>query len=581
MKAEQLSEKLSPNSAKPKKIPKQLFNRLRISQKIGYGYTLAIGIAILGTATGMGLGDYFRKQALQNLNHDQQQQESLQNLQNTIFKVQAHAAKLPVFIGDSILLEYENFRFLEEINNAKFLISSIKSSVTKANRQGLNTNQNSLLNLLNKYDITINHYREMIQLQLKESNAWNIKPNQINAAQLQIFRSLSSKNSLAIDQLGEFLTEEISAVRVQKLQDIEAVENAEAIRIKIIIGSMLLSAIIAALLAYHTNRAIAQPLETVTQVAQQVAREANFTLQAPVTTEDEVGSLATSFNQLIHRVADYTKELKQTQAQLIQTEKMSSLGQMIAGIAHEINNPINFIHGNIEYADGYIQDLLELVSLYQQQYPQTTEKIEDKIESIELEFLSEDLPKILSSMKIGADRIRELVVSLRNFSRLDECEMKLADIREGIDSTLVILNYRLKHGIKIIKNYKEIPLIECYPSQLNQIFMNIINNGIDALEEAKINHNLDNTNLDSTIWISVETEGSNFVKVTIKDNGPGMPPEIQKNIFDPFFTTKSIGKGTGLGLAISYQIIAKHHGKIEVSSQPGSGTEFIITLPIT
>lgn len=580
MKAEQLPEKLSPNSAKPKNITKQLFNRLRISQKIGYGYALAIGIAILGTATGMGLGDYFRKQALEQLTLAQQQQESLQNLQNTIFKMQAHAAKLPVVIGDSILLEYENSRFLEEINNAKFLILSIKS-FTQANSQSLDIDKDNLLRLLNKYDINIDHYGEMIKLQLKESNAWNIKPNQINAAQLQIFRSLSSKNSLAIDQLGEILTEEIAAIRIQKVQGIEGVENAEALRLRIIIGSMLMSAIIAALLAYYTNRAIAQPLETVTQVAQQVAREANFTLQAPVTTGDEVGILATSFNQLIHRVADYTKELKQTQAQLIQTEKMSSLGQMIAGIAHEINNPINFIHGNIEYADGYIQDLLELVSLYQQQYPQTTEKIEDKIESIELEFLSEDLPKILSSMKIGADRIRELVVSLRNFSRLDECEMKLADIREGIDSTLVILNYRLKHGIKIIKTYKEVPLIECYPSQLNQVFMNIINNGIDALEEAKSTQDLENTNLDSTIWISVEVAGYKFVKVTIKDNGLGMPPEIQKNIFDPFFTTKSIGKGTGLGLAISYQIVAKHHGKIEVNSQPGSGTEFIITLPIS
>lgn len=572
-KADKFPQKqVSTNSAKPKNVTKRIFSRLGISQKIGYGYALAIGIAILGTGIGMGFGDYFRKQALYQLNIAQQQQELLQSLQNTVFHARSHASRLPVVIGDSVLLEYENSKFIEEINSAKILIANIRNFTEKYTKN-LAISNSELSSLLDKYAITIDYYAELIKSQLKETNAWNIKPNQIESAQLQMLRNVSGEKALAIDGFSENLDREISALRIQRLQAIEGVQYAEALRIRIIIGSMLISAIIAAVLAYHTSRAIAQPLETVTNVAQQVTRESNFHLQTPVTTEDEVGILAVSFNQLIQRVADYTKELKQTQSQLIQTEKMSSLGQMVAGIAHEINNPINFIHGNIEHADGYINDLIELLALYQQHYPEPIEEIQNQIEAIELDFLSEDLPKILSSMKIGADRIRELVISLRNFSRLDECEMKITDIREGIDSTLVILNYRLKQGIKIIKEYGELPPLNCYPAQLNQVFMNIISNGIDALEELG--------NSAPTIWINAEAFESNYVKIKIRDNGPGMPPEIQENIFDPFFTTKSIGKGTGLGLAISYQIITKHQGTIEVYSQPGEGTEFVITLPIS
>ncbi|MDF0555152.1 ATP-binding protein [Kamptonema sp. UHCC 0994] len=561
------------NSAKPKNVTKRIFSRLRISQKIGYGYALAIGIAILGTGIGMGVGDYFRKQALYQLNIAQQQQELLQSLQNTVFQARSHASRLPVVMGDLVWLKYENSQFLEQINSAKILISRSQAFI-ETNSSNLPLNRDELLSLLKKYAITIDYYGEMIKLQLKESNAWNIKPNQIVPTQLKILRNISGEEALLLDRLSDSLTQQISAIGIQKLQGVEGVQDAEALRFRIILGSMLISAVIAAALAYHTSRAIAQPLETVTNVAQQAARESNFRLQTPVTTEDEVGILAASFNQLIQRVGDYTQELKQTQSQLIQTEKMSSLGQMVAGIAHEINNPINFIYGNIEYADGYIHDLIELLSLYQQQYPQPTAAIQDKAEAIELDFISEDLPKTLSSMKIGADRIRELVISLRNFSRLDECEMKLTDIREGIDSTLVILNYRVKHGIKIIKEYGELPLIDCYPAQLNQVFMNIISNGIDALEELK-NHPF------PTIWINAEASESNCIRVKIRDNGPGMPPEVQENIFDPFFTTKSIGKGTGLGLAISHQIITKHQGTIEVNSEPGEGTEFVITLPIS
>ncbi|MCW6037219.1 GAF domain-containing protein [Spirulina subsalsa FACHB-351] len=285
------------------------------------------------------------------------------------------------------------------------------------------------------------------------------------------------------------------------------------------------------------------------------------------------------------------QELKRTQSQLIQTEKMSSLGQMIAGIAHEINNPVNFISGNLSYTSEYVEDLLKLVSLYQETYPQPNETIEELADEIDLEFIIEDLPKTLASMQIGAERIRQIVLSLRNFSRLDQADMKPVDIHEGIDSTLLILHNRLKAKgekaeIQVIKKYGKLPQVECYAGQLNQVFMNILSNSIDALENSPEPHCITiSTEVipDSQHPHSDRQTGLTYgdVLIRITDNGVGMSPETVHHIFDPFFTTKPVGKGTGLGLAISYQIVVeKHHGKIECISKPNEGTQFVIQIPI-
>ncbi|MGD1713310.1 PAS domain-containing sensor histidine kinase [Dapis sp. BLCC M172] len=278
------------------------------------------------------------------------------------------------------------------------------------------------------------------------------------------------------------------------------------------------------------------------------------------------------------------KELQNTQAQLVQAEKMSSLGHMVAGIAHEINNPISFIYGNILHTNNYIRDLLNLLQLYQKNYQEPVSEITDFAEECEAYFLIEDLPKIVDSMNIGANRIKELVLSLRNFSRLDESEMKKVDIHSGIDSTLLILQHRLKTTAKqtettVVKEYGDLPNVECYASQLNQVFMNIIANAIDVLEEQEIPG-----------IITIKTEIHHYsekgvdrdcVKISIYDNGRGIPDSVQKRIFDPFFTTKPVGKGTGLGLSISHQIIVeKHQGELKCKSNPNGGTLFEILIPV-
>jgi len=281
------------------------------------------------------------------------------------------------------------------------------------------------------------------------------------------------------------------------------------------------------------------------------------------------------------------KELRETQSHLIHTEKLSSLGQMVAGVAHEINNPVSFIYGNISYASQYMTDLLQLVELYQKHYPQPTVEIQEYIENIDLEFVREDLLKILSSMKMGADRIREIVLSLRNFSRLDDSAKQPANIHEGIDNTLLILHSKLRAQseypeIRVIKEYGKLPLIECYAGQLNQVFMNLLSNSIDALEDAwKQKKRSGCSDWKPTISVRTEAINENSICIRIADNAIGMTEDVRLRLFDPFFTTKPIGKGTGLGLAISYRIVAeKHGGTLICRSVLGEGTEFAIEIPL-
>jgi signal transduction histidine kinase len=321
-------------------------------------------------------------------------------------------------------------------------------------------------------------------------------------------------------------------------------------------------------------------------------------------------------------------ELKAAQVQRIQSEKMVALGNLVAGIAHEVNNPISFIYGNLEYASQYVRDLVNLIEVYQQEYPNPTPKIQTIVKEIDLNFLINDLQNLMGAMYRGSDRIRSIVQALQNFSRLDEAEMKQVDIHVGIDSTLVMLQHRLREtpnrpAIEVVKEYGNLPLVSCYVSELNQVFMHLLNNAMDALDESRGGSAVDGSpgikhlpfnsqesivkipellTMDSgtpvattegtsaTRWllltkpqIHIRTmlTNSDTVKICVADNGSGIDESVRSRVFDPFFTTKPVGKGSGLGLSISYQIVVqKHQGKLTCTSLPGQGANFTIEIPL-
>ncbi|MBW4421000.1 MAG: GAF domain-containing protein [Myxacorys californica WJT36-NPBG1] len=322
-------------------------------------------------------------------------------------------------------------------------------------------------------------------------------------------------------------------------------------------------------------------LEFVTQVAAQI----NVALlQASLFHQS---SLLGQTREEADQLAQALRELRAAQLQIIHAEKMASLGQLVAGIAHEINNPVNFIYGNLEHAEQYIHELLHCVNLYRQHYSDPAPQIQQHWQNADLDFTIEDLPKLFQSMTVGTERIRDIVMSLRNFSRLDEAEFKSVDIHEGIDSTLMILQHRLKPTadsptIQVIKDYDALPTVECYPGQLNQVFMNLLSNAIHAVEER--NAKQPPSTLAASpgeIRISTSVIDQDWVSIRVSDNGLGIDESVLSKLFDPFFTTKITGKGTGLGLSISYQIVTeKHNGKIYCHSTPGMGAEFVVELPI-
>ncbi|MGI0484185.1 ATP-binding protein [Pantanalinema rosaneae CENA516] len=734
---------LSPNRASSQ-LPygNQLirwFQSLQVGQKIGYGYALSLSIAAIGATVGGILGSHYQYQSSLLEEHAQQEIEFVGNLQTSLLQTHGHQVRLIASIPKPDQFVDELAHIQTEIQQLRTNWDTLKT-FAQTDLHVADEHHGHLAELLQKYNQSIEVYLQQLTefTQLLAHSPTDL-PNQQRLLQSAQHPAIAEAMMVA-DQLGEIL--------VDSREEYEASEaNAKLVaqhQLQIILTSTIASIAIAALLAYLTSRAIAAPLEATTQVARTVAQTDNFALQAPVATQDEIGILATSLNQLIRRFqhlqteqkaseqqlhdaqqllqlvidtipqtifwkdhnsvflgcnrkmaelaglanpeaivgkTDYDlpwttaeseayrecdrrvmtsdipelgiieslqtaegeqrwietnkaplhdrngqvigilatfqditerklaelqlqqlneelqqqslqlkealTQLKKSQLQLIQTEKMSSLGQLVAGIAHEINNPVNFIHGNLTHASEYIQNLLSLIQLYQRHYPQPHPEIQAEVTALELDFLTTDLMKLLKSMRMGTDRIREIVLSLRNFSRLDEADVKSVNIHEGIDSTLTILHNRLKAKaehpeIEVIREYGQLPLIECYAGQLNQVFMNVLSNAIDALDDLAAGQSyLDLVANPGKIWIRTEILNSEQVAIRIADNGPGMPEAVRAKLFDPFFTTKPVGRGTGLGLSISHQIITeKHGGSLSCQSTPGQGTEFTIELPI-
>ncbi len=395
---------------------------------------------------------------------------------------------------------------------------------------------------------------------------------------------------------------QLQLVIISSLEGLEKTQTVFLIRLFLF---SLVGLTVAIIVGYFVSKLIVFRITFMTEVTQKIASQ-NLWVQLPVYYNDELDRLAHSFNIMsnklqekeenmdnklktkVEQLEETLQELHLTQAQLIQSEKMSSLGQMIAGIAHEFNNPVNFIYANIQPAIDYVEDLLDVINVYREDCPESTQTISETHLDIDLDFVVKDFRSLLTSIKSGAERISTIVRSLRTFSRLDESGVKLININENLDSTLLILQHRIhetiqagtipKREIKIIKDYKRSPWLTCDPGQLNQVFLNLINNAIDALDDLR----LDTANPKiPQIVFKIDCTNRSSVQITISDNGCGITEEVQDKIFDPFFTTKPIGSGTGLGLSISYSIIVNRcGGTLKCHSTPGVGTEFIIELPL-
>ena len=604
---------------------------MRLRTKFICGYLFILVIAGAGITAGFLIGNHYQSKALHNREVASRQRKLINQLQVDIL-YNRPAKQLSPYLQQPEQFNLASQAFQERLKALRKLLSSQSDTEAIISFPGLKP---LLLNYQTKVDNLKKKLTEIVTqvqpLTLSTSSQERTKAKELI---IELARGQEFVEYIEFpDQLAKYA--QMAQGREQQAE--VAFAKAERLRTQIIIGNLLLSIPMAALLGFYISKAITEPLSAVTEITKKVTKESNFDLQASVTTQDEIGVLATDFNQMISWIKNYTEELqearqtleekvaertqelhqtleelqkahqtleekvaertqelhqtlhqlKETQTQMIKAEKMSTLGQMVGGIAHEMNNPMNFIYTNLTYLEKNTQELLNLVLLYGAEYPQPTPAIQAEIEAIDLEFLFMDTEQILNSMKVGSQRLYKMVESLRNFARVDEVGLKKADIHEGVEGTLMLLRKRLKNrkksqNIEVIKSYQQLPLIDCHPREINQVFLNLLNNAIDSLDKKnKDRPAADLVNHTSQIEIVTKKINCDWITIEIIDNGLGIDKEIQTQIFEPFFTTKPEGQGLGLGLSISRQIIVeKHGGKITCQSIPGIATSMMIKLPI-
>jgi two-component system NtrC family sensor kinase len=572
---------------------------LSVRQKISLGYGITFGIAIAGTIVGFALGERLEHAAIASEKRAVSQAELISRLRTEILETRLHEQSLLPLMDDPAALRAESAEAAahsrrvrnawEDLaiftNRSATLESSAGIHALPPSQGDLSTQADSahgdgvsamlVTDLLQRFEADLETYLQVVErLDSQLQGVRVLDTVALQQIEATLRNLLASDAAQGLDALSHELGDFVEAAYVDVLRAENDLRWAIALKRWIVLGSIALSVGLAVVVVRTLSKALSDPLLQVTTMAQQVTEDGNFELQVPVTTTDEIGVLATSFNQLIQRVKVLLDEQKvAAQEKLIQSEKMSSLGQMLAGVAHEINNPVNFIHGNLIHAEDYIADVFSLIQAYEAAIPTPPATVQDVAEEIDWAFLRGDLLQMVKSMKLGSERTRQIVMSLKNFSRLDNTSVHPVDLHECLDSTLLLIHNRVKKGIDVVRQYGQIPPVEGYTGALYQVFMNLLSNAIDALEEA--------ATAQPVITITTEKISENRVAVRIKDNGLGISEENQHKIFETFFTTKPAGVGTGLGLAITREVVVeKHHGQIRCHSTMGEGAEFVVELPI-